>query len=360
MNEKNENDVQLRNVTKRFGTLEAVKGVSLNVRHGEFMTLLGPSGCGKTTTLRLIGGFEDPDEGEVIVAGQPIGAIPLAQRKTRMVFQSYALFPHMTIEQNVGFGLRMQRIEKEEIRSRVRQILEMMGIAEKAKQFPNALSGGQQQRVALARALVTQPTALLLDEPLGALDLKMRKRMQVELKKLQRDLGITFIYVTHDQEEALALSDRVVVMDKGIIVQMGQPEEIYRHPVSSYVADFIGETNLMMGTVLQAREGDLAVDVRGNVVHSRRLIGSPPAIGTRVFVAVRPEVVVTDFSPLDGMNMLQGEVIQRTFLGPVTRLTLDIGGGNVINTDQRGSVSIKPGDKIYAGWYPDDTVVLQS
>jgi spermidine/putrescine ABC transporter ATP-binding subunit len=353
-------DVQLREVTKRFGDVEAVKGISLDVRRGEFVTLLGPSGCGKTTTLRMIGGFERPDAGEILVDGRPVEGLPATARRTRMVFQNYALFPHLTVRANVGFGLRMHRVPAADARARTDAMLEMMGLADKAGAYPRQLSGGQQQRVALARALVTRPTVLLLDEPLGALDLKMRKRMQGELKKLQRDVGITFIYVTHDQEEALALSDVVVVMDQGVIAQSGRPEEVYRSPASRYVADFIGETNLVEGVVIEVR-GDAVVVRLGEdaVVRAGRLVGAPPAVGATVTVAVRPEHVDAGVRPLATVNVLSGTVRQRTFLGPSTRLTIELADGALINADQRGASPLGPGEKVYAGFHSDDAVVLR-
>jgi spermidine/putrescine transport system ATP-binding protein len=354
-------DVQLRQVTKRFGDVEAVKGISLEVRKGEFVTLLGPSGCGKTTTLRMIGGFEAPDSGEILVAGRPVDGIPATARRTRMVFQNYALFPHLTVRANVTFGLRMHRVPAADARARTNQILDMMGLTDKAEAYPRQLSGGQQQRVALARALVTRPTVLLLDEPLGALDLKMRKRMQGELKNLQRDVGITFIYVTHDQEEALALSDVVVVMDQGVIAQAGRPEEVYRTPATRYVADFIGETNLLEGVVTEVGAGGVAVRVAPDaVVRAGRVIGSAPAVGAKVTVAVRPEQVAADVRPFTGDNVLQGTLRHRTFLGPVTRLAIELPGGSMLNADLRGVSTLGAGEKVYAGFQPDDAVVLRT
>jgi spermidine/putrescine transport system ATP-binding protein len=358
MSDTNGIDVRLRHVTKRFGTLEAVKAIDLDVRRGEFVTLLGPSGCGKTTTLRMIGGFEPPDEGEVLVAGQRVDATPPGERRTRMVFQSYALFPHMTVAANVAFGLRMHRVARDEIARRVDQMLEMMGLTDKATRFPHELSGGQQQRVALARALVTRPTVLLLDEPLGALDLKMRKRMQGELKKLQRDVGITFLYVTHDQEEALALSDTVVVMDHGVIAQIGRPEDVYRNPATAYVADFIGETNLIEGRVTAIDRGTVVVAAGPLALHAGRVMGPPPSVGARVTVAVRPEQIVTDGRPLPTVNRLTAKVSQRTFLGPSTRLALACEGGLALTVDQRGASPLAPGETVYAGWDPADAIVL--
>jgi spermidine/putrescine transport system ATP-binding protein len=354
-------DVQLRQVTKRFGEVDAVKGISLEVRKGEFVTLLGPSGCGKTTTLRMIGGFEVPDAGEILVDGRPVDGIPATARRTRMVFQNYALFPHLTVRANVTFGLRMHRVPPADARARTDQILEMMGLADKAGAYPRQLSGGQQQRVALARALVTRPTVLLLDEPLGALDLKMRKRMQGELKKLQRDVGITFIYVTHDQEEALALSDVVVVMDQGVIAQSGRPEEVYRTPSTRYVADFIGETNLLEGVVAEVSAGAVAVRLGPDaVVHAVRVVGGAPAVGATVTVAVRPEQVAADVRPAATGNVVPGTVRQRTFLGPSTRLAIELPGGAMLNADQRGVSALGPGEKVYASFQPDDAVVLRT
>jgi spermidine/putrescine transport system ATP-binding protein len=358
MSDTGSDDVQLRSVTKRFGTFEAVRSLSLDVRKGEFVTLLGPSGCGKTTTLRMIGGFEIADEGRVLVGGHPVDTTRPAERRTRMVFQNYALFPHMTVQANVAFGLRMHRIAAAEIRARTARMLDMMGLSDKATQYPRQLSGGQQQRVALARALVTQPTVLLLDEPLGALDLKMRKRMQGELKKLQREVGITFIYVTHDQEEALALSDTVVVMDHGVIAQVGRPEDVYRNPASTYVADFIGETNLIAGRVADVVDGTVAVDIGTVTIHAARVMGPRPVVGAQVAVAVRPEHVVTDVRPPATANRLELIVAQRTFLGPATRLALTGAGGIVLNADQRGDSPLAAGTKVYAGWGAEDAIVL--
>lgn len=358
MSATNSYDVQLRSVTKRFGAFEAVKSISLDVRKGEFVTLLGPSGCGKTTTLRMIGGFEVADEGEVLVDGRPVDTTRPAERCTRMVFQNYALFPHMTVQANVAFGLRMHRIATTETRARTRRMLDMMGLPDKAAQYPRQLSGGQQQRVALARALVTQPTVLLLDEPLGALDLKMRKRMQGELKKLQREVGITFIYVTHDQEEALALSDTVVVMDQGVIAQVGRPEDVYRNPASTYVADFIGETNLIAGRVTDVVNGTVTVDIGAVTIRAARVMGPQPAVGARVAVAIRPEHVVTDVKPPATVNRMEAIVAQRTFLGPSTRLALTGAGGIVLNADQPGASQLAAGTTVYAGWGAEDAIVL--
>ena len=312
-------DVSLRGVVKRFGAFTAVAGIDLDVAPGQFVTLLGPSGCGKTTTLRIIGGLEHADAGTVMVAGAPVDT-DAPNRHTRMVFQSYALFPHMTVARNVAFGLRMNGLAKPEIATRVDAILASLGLSEQAEKFPRQLSGGQQQRVALARALVTRPRVLLLDEPLGALDLKMRRRMQGELKTLQRDVGITFIYVTHDQEEAMNLSDVIVVMEKGRIAQVGTPEDIYRRPASAYVADFVGETNLLPGGI-----------------------------------AVRPEDV--QLNPNAALQRGQGVVRSKTFLGAVTRIEIDVGGTTLVATSPR-AVPITAGDTVSYGWEAQDALSL--
>src|SRR5512141_1164667 len=259
----NEFAVELRDVVKQFVTpegslLNAVDHVTMQIKNGEFFSMLGSSGCGKTTSLRMIAGFEWPTEGEVYIEGKPMGHTPPFQRKVNTVFQSYALFQHMTVYQNVAFGLEMEGAEKSEIEKRVKRALEMVQLTGMDRRHPRQLSGGQQQRVALARALVKVPNVLLLDEPLGALDLKLRKEMQLELKALQQKVGITFIYVTHDQEEALTMSDRIAVMSKGKVLQVGTPVEIYERPTSRFVADFIGETNFLEGRI-KSIQGDRAV-----------------------------------------------------------------------------------------------------
>ncbi|MGH2924153.1 MAG: ABC transporter ATP-binding protein, partial [Solirubrobacterales bacterium] len=253
--------VQLRDVTKRFGDLTAVDDLSLEIAEGEFFTLLGPSGCGKTTTLRMIAGFEDASEGELLIDGADVARLPPYKRPTNTVFQSYALFPHLSVADNVAFGLRRQRVDKSETERRVKEELDRVGLSAEANRRPAQLSGGQQQRVALARALVNLPKVLLLDEPLGALDLKLRKGLQVQLKRIQREVGITFVYVTHDQEEALTMSDRIAVMNHGRIDQIGDPEAVYERPATTFVAGFIGVSNLMPGVVKSAgAKGEVLLD----------------------------------------------------------------------------------------------------
>jgi spermidine/putrescine transport system ATP-binding protein len=282
-------DVELFDVTKYFGDVAAVEKLSLNILDGEFFSLLGPSGCGKTTTLRMIAGFEQPTEGEIYIKGQPVAGIPAYERPVNTVFQSYALFPHMTVAENIAFGLQMKKVPKFEIKQRVDESLELVHLPRMGARKPKQLSGGQQQRVALARALVNRPQVLLLDEPLGALDLKLRKAMQLELKQIQADVGITFIYVTHDQEEAMTMSDRIAVMSAGIVQQVGTPREIYEHPTNRFVADFIGETNFVAGSV-----SDLGGFTRMNV-HGISMLGTADGrsleVGQAVTLAIRPEKI---------------------------------------------------------------------
>jgi len=312
-------DVELLDVTKVFENgVVAVDRVSLQIYQGEFFSLLGPSGCGKTTTLRMIAGFEHPTAGEVLIEGRRMGHTPPFRRNVNTVFQNYALFPHMTVFDNVAFGLRMKRIPRDEIARRVREALHLVRLSGMEKRYPRQLSGGQQQRVALARALVNRPRVLLLDEPLGALDLKLRKEMQLELKHLQMTVGITFIYVTHDQEEALTMSDRIAVMNAGRVLQVGTPMEIYERPASRFVADFIGESNFLRGTV------QAASSAAATVVIADRFPVEVPAdrqltVGQRVTVAVRPEKVRLVPIEAPGTNgLLHGRIEEVIYIGTDT------------------------------------------
>ena len=294
--------VALRGVSKRFDDLLAVDDLSLELARGEFFTLLGPSGCGKTTTLRMIAGFEQPSEGEIRIEGEDVAGLPPHKRPTNTVFQSYALFPHLSVEDNVAFGLKRKRVAKDEIAARVRAELERVGLAAEAKRRPAQLSGGMQQRVALARALVNLPKVLLLDEPLGALDLKLRKGLQVELKRIQREVGITFVYVTHDQEEALTMSDRIAVMNRGRVEQVGVPEDVYERPATTFVAGFIGVSNLMPAVV--SGPGQVRLD-SGPEVAAR-----PDGLGTGegCYAVVRPEklrVEPVGVEPPPGRRLLE-------------------------------------------------------
>ncbi|HET7510675.1 MAG TPA: ABC transporter ATP-binding protein [Solirubrobacterales bacterium] len=318
--------VELRSVTKRFDELAAVDDLSLELGRGEFFTLLGPSGCGKTTTLRMIAGFERPTSGEIRIEGEDVAQLPPHKRPTNTVFQSYALFPHLSVEANVAFGLKRKKVPKEEIEKRVAAELERVGLAAEAKRRPSMLSGGMQQRVALARALVNLPKVLLLDEPLGALDLKLRKGLQVELKRIQREVGITFVYVTHDQEEALTMSDRIAVMNRGRVEQVAVPEEVYNRPATTFVAGFIGVSNLMPATVTGPEEVKLD---QGQTISTRT---DGFARGDRCHAVVRPEKLRVELSEGGAGNdgggtRVVGVVESSLYLGTATQIAVDLGEG---------------------------------
>jgi ABC-type Fe3+/spermidine/putrescine transport system ATPase subunit len=313
-------DVELRAVTKRYGEVAAVDALSLGIRHGEFLSLLGPSGCGKTTTLRLIAGFEHPDEGSLLLGGEDVSSRPPYKRDVNTVFQSYALFPHLTVLENVGYGLKQRRVDRAARERRAREALELVRLTGFEARRPRELSGGQQQRVALARALVMEPRVLLLDEPLGALDLKVRRELQIELKRIQERVGITFVYVTHDQEEAMVMSDRVAVMNGGRIEQLAEPREIYDHPASQFVAEFIGETNL--------------IDSGGERI------------------AVRPESM--ELGPAGG-NGLAAEVVAAMVVGPSLQWVVRTDDGQELlvrrqRTQANGAAEWKHGDRVDVTW----------
>jgi spermidine/putrescine transport system ATP-binding protein len=349
--------VEVREVTKRFpgpsgrpeNEVVAVDDVTLRIRDGEFFSLLGPSGCGKTTTLRMIAGFEHPTNGEIYLHGKPMGFTPPFQRNTNMVFQNYALFPHMTIARNVAFGLEMKKVPKEEISRRVKEALEMVRLPGFGPRRPNQLSGGQRQRIALARALINRPEVLLLDEPLGALDLKLRKEMQIELKTLQQEVGITFIYVTHDQEEALTMSDRIAVMHQGKVLQVGGPTEIYERPKCRFVADFIGETNFLDGVVEEQRGDLVTVVVDGSlpvIVQSDEVVEA----GTQVTVAVRPEKIRLQPRPPRGEhNAFPCQVEQVVYVGTDTRFRVRLGEHTTLAVREQNVISTPDP----AGYYAD-------
>jgi spermidine/putrescine transport system ATP-binding protein len=316
--------VELRSVSKRFGDLTAVDEISLELAGGEFFTLLGPSGCGKTTTLRMVAGFEQPSDGEIRIEGADVAGLPPHRRPTNTVFQSYALFPHLSVEDNVAYGLKRKRVAKVEIRQRVAAELERVGLAAEAKRRPAQLSGGMQQRVALARALVNLPKVLLLDEPLGALDLKLRKGLQVELKRIQREVGITFVYVTHDQEEALTMSDRIAVMNRGRVEQVAGPEEVYDRPATTFVAGFIGVSNLMPATV--SGPGEVRLD-QGTAVTADTSALHP---GERCHAVVRPEKLQIELGgepSANGLPRVEGTVESSIYLGTATQIVVDLGEG---------------------------------
>jgi spermidine/putrescine transport system ATP-binding protein len=326
----NEFAVEMQDVLKQFitpegGILSAVNHVTMQIKDGEFFSLLGPSGCGKTTSLRMIAGFELPTSGSILIHGKEMSQVPAFQRPVNTVFQQYALFPHMTVEQNIGFGLEMKGVGKPQRSKRVSEVLEMVRLPGMEMRRAKQLSGGQQQRIALARALVNKPEVLLLDEPLGALDLKLRKEMQLELKTLQREVGITFIYVTHDQEEALTMSDRIAVMSKGKSLQVGKPEEIYERPANKFVADFIGETNFLDGVVKGQHGSVVEVELVGTGVvrvESSRTFSN----GQQVSVAVRPEKLRLN-NEMSGANNLTGRVEDVIYIGTDTHYGVRFPGG---------------------------------
>jgi spermidine/putrescine transport system ATP-binding protein len=349
--------VSLQGVSKRFGEVVAVAGLDLDVADGEFFSLLGPSGCGKTTTLRMIAGFEFPTEGSIRIHGAEVGLEPPNRRPVNTVFQSYALFPHMTVSENVGFGLQMKKVASNEIDERVRRGLDMVQLGHRASAKPSQLSGGQQQRVALARALVNEPEVLLLDEPLGALDLKLRQAMQVELKELQERVGITFIYVTHDQEEALTMSDRIGVMSAGKLLQVGEPENIYEHPTSRFVADFIGEINLLPATVVDS--GTVAL-LGGHHVGA----STGAEVGTEVTVAIRPErfeLYDLDEAIPDGSNRIEGTVARRTYYGDVFYYDVDTPAGRIEAKEENrpGVEHYEHGERVIVVWHQSAMSVVK-
>ncbi len=350
--------IRFEGVTKRFGDAVAVDGMELEIEKGEFFSLLGPSGCGKTTTLRMVAGFEQPSEGSIYLDDEPVETVPPYQRNVNTVFQSYALFEHLNVEDNVAFGLKRRKVAKDEIRTRVAEALELVELRGRETARPRELSGGQKQRVALARALVNRPSVLLLDEPLGALDLKLRKQMQVELKGIQREVGITFLYVTHDQEEALAMSDRIAVMDGGMIRQCGSPEDIYEHPVEPFVAGFIGVSNLLPGVCENG-----GVRLAGGAM-CKAEIPAECTQGTDIQLSVRPEKISIDEHE-EGMVSVPGRIVERVYVGTSTQVIVEIAGGVRLvalgqNFDRaRSDDRWEIGDQVKLGWYPEHALVLR-
>ena len=323
--------VRLERVTKRYADVEAVRSLTLDVERGEFFTFLGPSGCGKTTTLRMVAGFEEPSEGRVVLDGVDVTGVPPFKRPTNTVFQSYALFPHLSVEENVAFGLRRKRVSRPEIRERVREGLERVGLGAEARRRPAHLSGGQQQRVALARALVNRPAVLLLDEPLGALDLKLRKQLQVELKRIQREVGITFVYVTHDQEEALTMSDRIAVMNRGVIEQIDAPEVVYERPRTTFVAGFIGVSNLMPARVVSTSRSTADLELDAGVRVTTESSGA--SLGERCHAVVRPEkleLLPGEDAETEGRPSVGGHVESSLYLGTATQVIVRLDDGTAM------------------------------
>lgn len=352
--------VELIQVTKKFGNVTAVDNVTLQIRDGEFFSLLGPSGCGKTTTLRMIGGFEMPTQGQIIIGGTEQGYIPPYKRPVNTVFQNYALFPHMTVAQNIGFGLEMKKVPKKDINRKIEEMLELVRLPGMGNRKPDQLSGGQQQRVALARALINQPKVLLLDEPLGALDLKLRKAMQIELKRIQQQVGITFVYVTHDQEEALTMSDRIGVMNKGKLLQVGDAEDIYENPQTRFVSDFIGETNYFPGTLVKNEFPYAEVSLEDGA-RIWALQPQPIPENSRVVVAVRPEKISIqpyDKGKPDKMQLPTGTVTELVYLGSDTIYIIQSKTNREIrvrlqNRDIQKQTNIQRGTTISMTWGRD-------
>jgi spermidine/putrescine transport system ATP-binding protein len=345
-------DVRLENVTKRFDDVVAVDDISLEIERGSFFALLGPSGCGKTTTLRMIGGFEEPTAGTIYLGDEPVSGKPPYKRDVNTVFQSYALFPHLTIFENVAFGLRRKGVRKNDLRGRVLSILELVGLSGLDRRKPRQLSGGQQQRVALARALVNKPRVLLLDEPLGALDLKLRKQMQLELKAIQHDVGITFIHVTHDQDEAMTMADGIAIMNAGKIEQLGAPADLYERPQTAFVASFLGISNLLPGSVTAS--DSVRLDEGTEVRVPREALDGRTG---RVAVGVRPEKIRIGHAE---ENRLTGRLLETAYVGVATQYVIETRAGNVSMYVQNSEPGVREQAPSEISWSPDSTFVVDS
>lgn len=351
--------VQLKNVSKAFAEHQVLKHISIDVFPGEFLTLLGPSGCGKTTTLRILAGFETPSAGEVMIAGLDVKQVPPYRRDVNTIFQSYALFPHMNVFDNVAFGLKMKKVPRLEIKQRVQDILKLVQLEEYVKREPDQLSGGQKQRVAIARALVNNPKVLLLDEPLGALDLKLRKQLQGELKQLQKKLGITFIYVTHDQEEALTMSDRVVVMNNGVIEQIGTPFEIYNQPDSKFVASFIGEANIIKGKVIRVQTNYAYIDWNGYQVPCVKKASCK--LGDEVQIAIRPERIQIKPAADGRLLTIPGKIMERVYVGSYFRTSVALLNGETLFLHEAADrlQPLNPDKNVFICWEPEKAMVMK-
>lgn len=348
--------VEIKNVNKMYDDNHVVKNLSLEIYAGEFLTLLGSSGCGKTTTLRMIAGFERPTDGTILVEGENVLEKEPFQRNVNTVFQSYALFPHMTVFDNIAYGLKMKKAAKSEIQERVMEMLALVQLGGFEKRYPSQLSGGQKQRVAIARALINRPKVLLLDEPLGALDLKLRKQMQLELKRLQRKLNITFIYVTHDQEEALSMSDRIAVMHNGVLEQVAVPLEIYEKPATKFVATFIGETNLFDGRVCGTRGNKVSVLVESGTITA---FGDRFAEGELVAVSVRPERMKYSTTPVEGFT-IQAKVREQVYVGSIIKTIAMLPNGSEVKLERLAGQELPEDGIIYLYWEEEDAKLLRS
>jgi spermidine/putrescine transport system ATP-binding protein len=354
-------EILVQAATKLFGNVTAVDDVSIAIPGGEFFSMLGPSGCGKTTTLRLIAGFEQPDEGKILLQGQDVTHVPPSKRNVNMVFQAYALFPHMTVAENIAFGPRIKRLSGDEIRSRTQEILRTVQLEAMSDRRPGQLSGGQQQRVALARALVNRPAALLLDEPLGALDLKLRKEMQLELKELQSRTGTTFVYVTHDQEEAMTMSDRIAVMNGGVVEQLATPRELYQRPASAFVAGFIGTSNLISVRADRRDDGMVVMDLGPE---ERILAPDPGGTAPSIQITVRPEWIKVGASADARASHVTAIVTDVVYLGSLTQLIVHLKTGERLTVhrlnDEVGAIDPRPGDVVTLRWAPEHSFVIGS
>jgi spermidine/putrescine transport system ATP-binding protein len=352
--------VRLDNVTKRFGSMTAVDGVTIDVAPGEFLALLGPSGCGKTTCLRMIAGFEQPDAGQVFISGEPVAGRPAHQRAVNTVFQSYSLFPHMTVLDNIAFGPRNKGVTKDAARVQAQEMLEVVRLGEYGSRKPQLLSGGQQQRVALARALVNRPSALLLDEPLAALDLKLRKAMQIELKRIQREVGITFIFVTHDQEEALTMSDRIAVMSQGRVEQIGSPEEIYNQPATIFVAGFIGSANLLPAKIVDVGHELVTAQIVGGATVESLRADREFTLGQTVTVMLRPERIALDDNERAGRVGIWTTVSDRIFHGASSDVHVRTEDGTELVADLEADdgLSCQIGERLWLSWASGSAWIL--
>lgn len=357
--------LKIQDLSKYFGEVHAVDHISLEVSKGEFLILLGPSGCGKTTTLRLVAGLEEPTSGRIYCGNILLNPLPPYKRPVNTVFQDYALFPHMTVAQNVGYGHMVKRVDKREIRKRVKEVLDLVALSGLERRFPRELSGGQQQRVALARALICKPVILLLDEPLGSLDLKLRKEMQIALKNLQTELGITFIHVTHDQEEAMTMADRIVVMNQGKIVQIGTPKELYYNPRNKFVAGFVGETNMIEGEVAEVNSEEVKLRSRNDIIITKKpnhIRLDDLRIGKKVSLFVRPEKISINPAKLDLSNVFSGVINTSFFLGTEQKIIVKTENNLLLMVRVRaaeGSQVFRRGDRVHVGWGKEvGTIVL--
>jgi spermidine/putrescine transport system ATP-binding protein len=356
----NNSIIDLCHVSKSYDDTPVVKDLNLTVQSGEFLTLLGPSGCGKTTTLRMIAGFEAATEGEILLKGLNVSDYEPFDREVNTVFQNYALFPHMSVYENIAFGLQMKHVSKKEIRNRVSDMLNLIQLEGYESRSPAQLSGGQRQRVAIARALVNEPSVLLLDEPLGALDLKLRKQMQLELKRLQKKLAITFVYVTHDQEEALTMSDRIAIMNEGVLEQLGTPAEIYEKPQTKFVAGFIGESNIFEAQIAGVENNLISMMMESGFCTAARLAqrDKDKRPGEMVHLSIRPERLILSPKPLAGFS-LPAMVREMTYVGNIIKAIAVLGNGQEIVCSKLSGTDLpKPGQAVYAGWEPEDVVVI--